>query len=121
MNIPGLKEAIIEKTEEVGDRIAVTREPIDILPNRRKDTIKDYLYQYGADVEMVVMGMNPSFKAAMRQALGRPLIIADRFHFVDTFTGRLMKSGGKSKRIGILMIEKSANGCVMYFINEKRN
>ncbi len=60
---------------------AVTREPIDILPNRRKDTIKDYLYQYGADVEMVVMDMNPSFKAAVKQALGRPLIIADRFHF----------------------------------------
>jgi len=25
--------------------------------------------------------MNPSFKAAVKQALGRPLIIADRFHF----------------------------------------
>jgi len=25
---------------------AETHEPIDILPNRRKDTIKDYLYQY---------------------------------------------------------------------------
>jgi len=27
------------------------------------------------------MDMNPSFKAAVNQALGRPLIIADRFHF----------------------------------------
>lgn len=60
---------------------AETHEPIDILPNRRKETIKDYLYQYGADVEMVVMDMNLSFKAAVKQALGRPLIIADRFHF----------------------------------------
>ncbi len=60
---------------------AETHEPIDILPNRRKDTIKDYLYKYGSDVEMVVMDMNPSFKAAVKQALGRPLIIADRFHF----------------------------------------
>ena len=60
---------------------AETHEPIDILPKRRKDTIKDYLYKNGADVEKVVMDMNPSFKAAVNQALGRPLIIADRFHF----------------------------------------
>lgn len=60
---------------------AETHEPIDILPNRRKDTIKDYLYQYGADVKLVVMDMNPSFKAAVKKALGRPLIIADRFHY----------------------------------------
>ncbi|PIC73390.1 ISL3 family transposase [Sporosarcina sp. P17b] len=60
---------------------ADTHEPLDILPNRRKDTIKDYLYQYGADVELVVMDMNPSFKAAVREALGRTVIVADRFHF----------------------------------------
>jgi len=60
---------------------AETREPIDILPNRKKETIKNYLSQYGADVEIVVMDMNPSFKAAVRQALGRPVIVADRFHF----------------------------------------
>lgn len=60
---------------------AETHEPIDILPNRKKDTIKDYLYQYGADVEIVVMDMNQSFKAAVRKALGRPVIIADRFHY----------------------------------------
>lgn len=60
---------------------AETHEPIDILPNRRKDTIKDYLYQYGSDVKLVVMDMNPSFKAAVKKAIGRPLIIADRFHY----------------------------------------
>ncbi len=60
---------------------AETHEPLDILPNRRKDTIKDYLYKYGADVELVVMDMNPSFKAAVKEALGRPVIVADRFHF----------------------------------------
>jgi transposase len=60
---------------------AETHEPLDILPNRRKDTIKEYLYQHGADVELVVMDMNPSFKAAVKTALGRPLIIADRFHY----------------------------------------
>ncbi|MEK5069749.1 ISL3 family transposase [Sporosarcina sp. FSL K6-1508] len=60
---------------------AETHEPIDILPNRRKETIKEYLYQHGADVEIVVMDMNPSFKAAVKQVLGRPLIIADRFHY----------------------------------------
>jgi Transposase and inactivated derivatives len=60
---------------------AETHEPIDILPNRRKETIKDYLMKYGADVEIVVMDMNPSFKAAVRKALNRPIIIADRFHY----------------------------------------
>lgn len=60
---------------------AETHEPIDILPNRKKETIKNYLSQYGADVEIVVMDMNPSFKAAVRQSLGRPVIVADRFHF----------------------------------------
>lgn len=60
---------------------AETHEPLDILPNRRKDTVKDYLYKYGADVELVVMDMNPSFKAAVKEALGRPVIVADRFHF----------------------------------------
>ena len=31
--------------------------------------------------EIVVMDMNPAFKAAVRKALDRPLIIADRFHY----------------------------------------
>jgi transposase len=60
---------------------AETHEPLDILPNRRKDTIKDYLHQYGAEVELVVMDMNPSFKAAVKKALERPVIVADRFHY----------------------------------------
>lgn len=58
-----------------------TREPIDILPNRKKATIKQYLQQHGAAVKIVIMDMSPSFKAAVRQALGKPVIIADRFHF----------------------------------------
>ena len=37
--------------------------------------------QYGAQVEIVVMDMNPAFKAAVRKALDRPLIIADRFNY----------------------------------------
>ena len=36
---------------------AETHEPIDILPNRRKETIYNYLRQYGAQVEIVVMDM----------------------------------------------------------------
>ena len=60
---------------------AETHEPLDILPNRRKETIKDYLVQHGADVEIVVMDMNPHFKGAVKQALGRPVIVADRFHY----------------------------------------
>lgn len=60
---------------------AETKEPIDILPNRRKETIKDYLLRYGSNVEVVVMDMSPSFKSAVKQALGRPVIVADRFHY----------------------------------------
>ena len=60
---------------------AETREPLDILPNRRKETIKAYLRKYGQNVEMVVMDMSTSFRAAVREALGRPVIIADRFHY----------------------------------------
>jgi len=60
----------------------ITKEPIDILPNRYKNTIKHYLRKYGAQVEVVIMDMSQSFKAAVKQALGKPVIVADRFHFV---------------------------------------
>lgn len=60
----------------------VTKEPIDILPNRYKKTIKQYLRKYGSNVEVVIMDMSPAFKAAVQQALGKPVIVADRFHFV---------------------------------------
>ncbi len=59
----------------------ITREPIDILPNRYKTTIKRYLQKHGAQVQMVTMDMSPSFKAAVQEALGKPAIVADRFHF----------------------------------------
>lgn len=59
----------------------VTKEPIDILPNRYKRTIKQYLKKYGSKVQVVIMDMSPSFKAAVQEALGKPVIIADRFHF----------------------------------------
>ena len=60
---------------------ADTHQPIDILPNRKKETISQYLSQYGANVEIVVMDMNPSFKAAVKKSLNRPVIVADRFHY----------------------------------------
>ncbi|SOB91244.1 transposase [Ureibacillus xyleni] len=60
---------------------AETHEPIDVLPNRRLQTIKTYLQKYGQDVEVVVMDMNGSFKAAVQQALAKPIIVADRFHY----------------------------------------
>ena len=36
-----------------------TKEPIDILPNRRKKTIANYLRKYGENVEIVIMDMSP--------------------------------------------------------------
>ncbi|WP_077703226.1 ISL3 family transposase [Virgibacillus dokdonensis] len=58
-----------------------TKEPIDILPNRKKKTLKDYLQKHGTNVDVVIMDMSPSFKAAVQKALGKPVIVADRFHF----------------------------------------
>lgn len=60
----------------------VNRRPLEILPDRKKETVKEYLKQYGSKVEVVVMDMSHSFKAAVDQALGRPIVVADRFHFV---------------------------------------
>ncbi|WP_090851207.1 ISL3 family transposase [Paraliobacillus sp. PM-2] len=55
--------------------------PLDILPNRSVRTVKKYLAKKGSQVKMVVMDMSYSFKAAVKKALGNPIIIADRFHF----------------------------------------
>lgn len=41
----------------------VTKQPLDILPNRRKKTTKQYLQKHGHQVQMVIMDMSPSFKA----------------------------------------------------------
>lgn len=61
---------------------ARTKQPIDILPNRKAEAIAKYLQEHGADVKIVVMDMSYSFKAAVQKALSKPIIIADRFHFV---------------------------------------
>lgn len=60
---------------------AITKKPLDILPNRSNKTIKRYLQKYGHNVKVVVMDMSHSFKSAVQSALGKPVIIADRFHF----------------------------------------
>lgn len=44
-----------------------THEPINILPNRRKETTKDYLMKYGADVEVVVIDMNQVLKQLLER------------------------------------------------------
>lgn len=59
----------------------ITKQPLDILPNRYKSTIKHYLQKHGAQVQVVIMDMSQSFKAAVQMALSRPVIVADRFHF----------------------------------------
>ncbi|MGN8683352.1 ISL3 family transposase, partial [Gracilibacillus sp. HCP3S3_G5_1] len=49
--------------------------------DRKKETLKAYLRKHGGNVKVVVMDMSPSFKAAVDQALGKPVVVADRFHF----------------------------------------
>ena len=39
------------------------------------------LQQNGAAVEVAIMDISQSFKAAVTKALGKPVIITDRFHF----------------------------------------
>nr|WP_272932742.1 ISL3 family transposase [Virgibacillus halodenitrificans] len=59
------------------------KEIVDVLPDRKVDTIKAYLQSCDtSNVEIVVMDLSKSFKQAIRKALGNPLIIADRFHFM---------------------------------------
>jgi len=53
-----------------------------VLLNRKKATIKAYLSKHGATVETVIMDMSYSFRAAVEEALDKPVIVADRFHFV---------------------------------------
>lgn len=56
---------------------------IDILPDRKVDTIKEYLRSCDTgSVEIVVMDLSKSFKRAVCDVLDNPLIIADRFHFM---------------------------------------
>lgn len=59
----------------------IERRPLDILKDRKKDTLKNYLRKHGQHVKVVVMDMSPSFKAAVDEALGKPVVVADRFHF----------------------------------------
>lgn len=77
---------------------AETHEPIDILPNRRLQTINTYLQKYGQDVEIVVMDMNGSFKAAVHQALAKLIIIANRFHYCRYIHWALDRQKESSKR-----------------------
>ncbi|WP_260490326.1 ISL3 family transposase [Listeria booriae] len=59
----------------------ITRRPIDILENRSMKTIQQYLRERGQQVEMVTMDLSQAFKSAVQKALGKPVIIADSFHF----------------------------------------
>ncbi|MFJ8520686.1 transposase [Lysinibacillus xylanilyticus] len=78
MNIARLKDVEITKAEEVGDRIALyvqlpkcTHECL--VCKKEISKVHDYRIQR--------MGMNPSIKGAVRQSLGLPVIVAERFHF----------------------------------------
>ncbi|RSL28655.1 ISL3 family transposase, partial [Salibacterium salarium] len=62
---------------------AESREILNILPDRRKETIFSYLKSCDTSrLQMVVMDLSQGFKKAVREALGNPLIIADRFHYM---------------------------------------
>ncbi len=59
------------------------KEIIEILPDRRVKTVEEYLRNCDTgNVQIVVMDMSRYFKYAVQRALGSPMIIADRFHFM---------------------------------------
>lgn len=59
------------------------REIIDILPDRRVETLEKYFKNCDTGgVQIVVMDLSKAFKKAVRKQLGDPMIIADRFHYM---------------------------------------
>uniref|UniRef100_UPI0035714F81 transposase n=1 Tax=Virgibacillus pantothenticus TaxID=1473 RepID=UPI0035714F81 len=78
------------------------KEIIDILPDRKVDTIKEYLQSRDTSkVQIVVMDLSKSFKQAVQKALGNPLIIADRFHYMRQVYWDWMKYAEKFRGIWI--------------------
>ncbi len=56
---------------------------IDVLPDRLSKTIENYFRKCDtSEVKVVVMDLSKRFKDAVRKALGNPLIVADRFHYM---------------------------------------
>lgn len=56
---------------------------IDVLPDRLSKTIEHYFRQCDtSNVKIVVMDLSKRFKEAVKKALGNPMIIADRFHYM---------------------------------------
>lgn len=74
MNFPGLEGVRITKTEYIDGTYNIHVE----CPQKAHECP---LREKGNKVEMVIMDMSYSFKSAVKQALGNPIIIADRFHF----------------------------------------
>ena len=80
---------------------------IDILPDRRSKTIEEYFKRCDTGkVQVVVMDLSKRFKDAIRRALGDPLIVADRFHYMrqaywgfDKVRREIQNELGKEKRI----------------------
>lgn len=56
---------------------------MDVLPDRLSKTIENYFRKCDtSNVKVVVMDLSKRFKDAVRKALGNPLIVADRFHYM---------------------------------------
>lgn len=80
---------------------------VDVLPDRKIDTIKAYLRSCDtSQVEVVVMDLSQAFKKAIRDVLGDPLIVADRFHYMrhvywalDQVRREVQRSLSKKERI----------------------
>lgn len=62
---------------------AEKKEIIEVLPDRRVETLETYFGSCDiGNVQIVVMDMSRTFKRAVEKAFDKPLIIADRFHFM---------------------------------------
>src|SRR5699024_11795366 len=94
---------------------------LDSLPDRCKLTLQKYPHQHGGNVNVVVMGMSPSFKAAVSQALIAQLSLLTDFIFVAIFIGHWIERGLTYKRSFTITIERNVKECDMFFIDRMKN
>ncbi len=101
---PVLPEMVgIDETKIDGEmRFIITdiekRKPIDMLVNREKPTISDYLWKHRDDpVEVVAMDMWTGYKSVVNAVYPNAVIVVDKFHVVRMANKAMDDIGSLSK------------------------
>ncbi|MCF0246941.1 MAG: ISL3 family transposase [Ileibacterium sp.] len=68
-------------------------EPLDLLPNRRKETLLDYFYSFPREerkkVRYFASDMYETYRSVARECFPNAVIGCDRFHVLQEFTRRM--------------------------------